>query len=83
MSNMHFGVGQIVHFTPGMHERAYAGLYRIVARLPEERGERQYRVKSTNDSHERIVRESQISSPAAERPEPVLTATKATKGKKR
>jgi hypothetical protein len=58
-----FGIGQIVRFTPGMHERAYGGLYEIVARLPEERGERQYRVKSTGDKHERIVRESQISPP--------------------
>ena len=68
MTGSTFGVGQIVRFTPGMHERAYGGLYEIVARLPEERGERQYRVKSTGDSHERIVRESQISSPPREQP---------------
>jgi hypothetical protein len=61
-----FRVGQIVRFTPGTHERAYGGLYQVVAGLPEERGERQYRLKSTKDSHERIVRESQISNPADE-----------------
>jgi hypothetical protein len=68
MTGYGFGVGQIVRFTPGMHERAYGGLYEIIARLPEERGERQYRVKSTGDSHERIVRESQISRPPSEQP---------------
>ena len=58
-----FRVGQTVRFMPGTHERAYGGLYEVIARLPEERGERQYRLKSTNDNHERIVRESQINSP--------------------
>jgi len=60
-----FGVGQIVRFRPGMHERAYGGLYKVIAELPEERGERQYRVKSNDDNHERIVRESQISRAAS------------------
>jgi hypothetical protein len=80
MSPPSFGVGQIVRFTPGMHERAYGGLYQIVAKLPEERGERQYRVKSTNDSHERIVRESQISPPPPpEQPKAVAAPAKRKK----
>jgi hypothetical protein len=56
-----FRIGQLVRFTPGMHERSYGGTYRIVARLPEERGEMQYRIKNTKDEHERVVREAQIS----------------------
>lgn len=55
-----FKVGQTVRFTPGTHERSFAGLYRVVGRLPEERGEVQYRIKSTKDDHERVVREGQI-----------------------
>jgi hypothetical protein len=55
-----FRVGQMVRFVPGTHERAYGGQYEVVAKLPEERGEEQYRLKSTSDGHERIVRESQI-----------------------
>ena len=66
MMDQRFGVGQIVRFMPGTHERAYGGLYEVIAKLPEERGERQYRVKSTDDNHERIVRESQISRPSDE-----------------
>jgi hypothetical protein len=57
-----YDVGQMVRFMPGTHERAYGGLFEVVARLPEERGERQYRVKSAKDNHQRIVRESQINS---------------------
>ena len=67
MNGTRFNAGQIVRFVPGTHERAYGGLYEIVGKLPDERGESQYRVKSTNDNHERIVRESQIN-PAAEAP---------------
>lgn len=56
-----FTVDQTVRFTAGTHERSFAGVYKIVRRLPEERGELQYRIKSTKDSHERVVREGQIS----------------------
>ena len=56
-----FRVDQVVRFTAGTHERSFGGLYKVVSRLPEERGELQYRIKSTKDSHERVVREGQIS----------------------
>jgi hypothetical protein len=76
-----FSVGQVVRFLPGTHERAYGGLYEVVARLPEERGERQYRVRSTQDGHERMVRESQISRPAEEAPpEPRAAPDKGERG---
>jgi hypothetical protein len=60
MNGPKYAVGQMVRFMPGTHERAYGGLFEVMAKLPEERGERQYRVKSTKDDHQRIVRESQI-----------------------
>ena len=56
-----FKVGQTVRFVPGAHERNWGGLYRVEARLPEERGDCQYRIKSMKDAHQRVVRESQIS----------------------
>jgi hypothetical protein len=55
-----FKIGQIVRFTPGAHERSWGGMYQVVACLPEERGDRQYRIKSVKDAHQRVVRESQI-----------------------
>ena len=55
-----FRVGQTVRFTPGAHERSWAGLYKVTAQLPEERGDQQYRIRSVKDDHQRVVRESQI-----------------------
>ena len=55
-----FKVGQTVRFTPGAHERNWGGLYRVEARLPEERGDCQYRIKSIKNDNQRVVRESQI-----------------------
>ncbi len=55
-----FKVGQTVRFTPGTHERGFAGLYTVLRQLPEERGEVQYRIKSTKDDHQRVVREGQL-----------------------
>lgn len=81
MNGTRFNAGQIVRFVPGTHERAYGGLYQIVGKLPEERGESQYRVKSTNDNHERIVRESQIN-PAAEAPAKIPARAKRGKNGK-
>lgn len=55
-----YNIGQTVRFIPGAHERQWGGDFKVVARLPEERGEFQYRIKSAKDAHERVVRESQI-----------------------
>jgi len=56
-----YEVGQVLSFTPGaLTLGAALGLYEIVRRLPPEGPENQYRVKSVQDSHERVVRESQL-----------------------
>jgi hypothetical protein len=36
------------------------GRYEIVRTLPPEGGDNQYRVRSTADNHERVVRESEL-----------------------
>ena len=56
-----FQIGQVVNFTPGaLTLETSIGLYEVVRHLPPEGPENQYRVKSVLDSHERVVRESQI-----------------------
>ena len=56
-----FEIGQVVNFTPGaLTLETSIGLYEIVRHLPPEGPENQYRIKSVLDSHERVVRESQI-----------------------
>jgi hypothetical protein len=56
-----YEVGQVVSFTPGaLNPEASLGLYEIVRHLPPQGADNQYRVKSVRDSHERVVRESQL-----------------------
>jgi hypothetical protein len=56
-----FAVGQTVQFSPGPQSRAaLRGSYKVVRLLPADQNDNQYRVKSTVDGHERVVKESQI-----------------------
>ena len=60
MKEHKFEIGQVVNFTPGADAETSIGLYEVVRHLPPEGPENQYRIKSVLDSHERVVRESQI-----------------------
>ncbi len=56
-----FSIGAAVRFSPGAFESAAVkGSYTVVRQLPPEARDCQYRVKSSQDGHERIVRESQL-----------------------
>ena len=55
-----FSVGQSVRLVPRPFEPAAQGSYKVVRQLPGEAGEFGYRVKSTSEPHERVVRESQL-----------------------
>ncbi len=60
--NIHkFEIGQRVLFSAAMIERGAAGIYLIVARLPDDHGEQQYRIQSADGPRERVARESQLS----------------------
>jgi len=62
VSEHKFKVGQTVHYTSGPFGRGgTAGSYKITQLLPPEGDDRQYRIKSPNEPHERVVRESQLS----------------------
>jgi hypothetical protein len=56
-----FRVGQRVLFSASKIERGAAGYYHIVAQLPDEHGEFQYRIRSTTSPRERVAQESQLS----------------------
>ena len=63
MSEHKFKVGQTVHFTSGPYGRGAGGAggaYKITQLLPPEGDDRQYRIKSANEPHERVVKESQL-----------------------
>ncbi|MCZ7657280.1 MAG: hypothetical protein M5U07_05215 [Xanthobacteraceae bacterium] len=61
MSAHKFHVGQTVHFTSGPYLRGGAnGVYKVVRVLPREGDDQQYRIKSANEPHERVAKESQL-----------------------
>jgi hypothetical protein len=57
-----FHVGQLVQLAPAISRNVPRGSYEITKKLPETRGEFEYRIKSVNELHERVVRESELRS---------------------
>ena len=57
-----FKIGQSVRFEPNTwyYRNAMPGSYEVRKQLPERNGEFEYRVKSSNEAHERVATESQI-----------------------
>ena len=62
MPEYKFHIGQTVYLRPAVARNVPGGAYEIVARLPEREGEFQYRIKGMNEAHERVVRESELTS---------------------
>jgi hypothetical protein len=59
MPTYKFQIGQTVFLRPSLS--ILGGAYIITKKLPERDGELEYRVKSANEPHERVVPESQLS----------------------
>ncbi len=56
-----FKVGQSVNFMSGPYGRASTnGVYKVTQLLPPEGDDCQYKIKSANEPHERVVKESQL-----------------------
>ena len=61
MQRHKYAVGEMVRFTPGAFDQnAQPGNYRVLRHLPAEGIDNQYRIKSSLDGHERVVKESQL-----------------------
>jgi hypothetical protein len=56
-----FQIGQTVFLSPSFSLNMPGGAYIVTRKLPERDGEYVYQVKSANEPHQRIVRESEIS----------------------
>jgi hypothetical protein len=54
-----FHIGQTVFVTRSL--AIPGGAYIVTKRMPERDGEFEYRVKSVNEPHERVMRESEMS----------------------
>jgi hypothetical protein len=60
MPTYKFKIGQTVFLAPARSQNIPGGAYIITKKLPENNGEFEYRVKSVNEPHERVVRESEL-----------------------
>src|SRR5262249_38772178 len=61
LSDHRFKVGQCVNYTSGpRHQRGSSGVYRITQLLPSEGAECLYRIKSTDESHEHVAKETEL-----------------------
>jgi hypothetical protein len=60
MPTYKFQIGQTVFLAPARSQNISGGAYIITKKLPENNGEFEYRVKSVNEPHERVVRESEL-----------------------
>ena len=62
MPTYRFHIGQVVFLKPSRDLNIPGGAYAyvITKKLPVRDGEPEYRVKSVNEPHERVVRESQV-----------------------
>ena len=62
MQDHKFKIGQSVNFTSGPCGRGGgSGVYKVTQLLPPEGDDYQYRIKSSEEPHERVVKESQLS----------------------
>ena len=56
-----YHIGQIVRLKPAVARNVFGGMYQVTARLPDNAGEFQYRIKSHDEPHERVAGESELS----------------------
>ena len=54
-----FKVGELVAFNPAVSRFVPGGVYEVIKHLPGD-GEYEYRIKSANELHERVARESEL-----------------------
>jgi len=53
-------VSVILPLAPAISRNVPGGSYEVTKQLPESSGEFEYRIKSVNEPHERVVRESEL-----------------------
>ena len=59
MPSHKFKIGDIVAIRPAISRFVPSGVFEVIKWLPGN-GERQYRIKSANEPHERVARESEL-----------------------
>jgi hypothetical protein len=61
VSDHKFKVGQAVHYTSGPYRSNWrGGIFKIVQLLPAQDGDCQYRIKNSDEPHDRVVKEGEL-----------------------
>jgi hypothetical protein len=60
MPSHKFKIGEIVVLMPAVSRNAPGGAYEVTKQLPHNGREFEYRVKSSNEPHERVALESEL-----------------------
>jgi len=63
MAEHKFKIGQVFYFRPKASSAPLStsrGPYQIIRRLPETDGEFQYVIRSANEDHQRVAKESEL-----------------------
>jgi hypothetical protein len=55
-----FKIGETVFLTPSLARNIPGGAYIVTKKMPEHHGQFEYRIKSLDEPHERVVRESEL-----------------------
>jgi len=55
-----FKVGDIVTLKPSVNRNVPGGIYEVIKVLPDHNGEREYRIKSASEAHERVAQGSEL-----------------------
>ena len=82
MSAHKFAIGQKLDFLPNPSTRSIPrGAYTVIRQLPNDSPDREYRVKSVLDGHERVMQESQfVASPRTAPADDLASRTWSTNG---
>jgi hypothetical protein len=60
MPSHKFHIGDSVMLKPAISRNVPGGVYEVIKQLPHNGREYEYRVKSANEEHERVMRESEL-----------------------
>ena len=60
MPSHKFHVGESVTVMPAIRRHVPGGVYEVTKQLPHNGREFEYRIKSANEEHERVARESEL-----------------------
>ena len=55
-----FHVGESVILMPATSRNVPGGVYQVIKQLPHDGRDFEYRIKSANEEHERVARESEL-----------------------